>query len=72
MLEQKTPINFTDIEIKIICLCCEDYSNKEIAHRLLLNERKVRKYLKDIIRAMNKKNEAGLVLYAVENGIYKL
>ena len=48
-----------------------EVSNKKIAYVLSIEESKIAKYLKDLIKKINKKNEAGLAIYAIEHGIVK-
>lgn len=64
--------HFNDTEHQIIRLLCEDKTSAEIAKLLLLNSRNVEKYRMLIIEKMQVRNTAGIVLYAVRHGLYKL
>ena len=62
---------FTDNEIAVIKLICEQYSNKEIADQLNLSKRTVEGYREKISEKMEVKNTAGIVVYAIKNKIYR-
>jgi DNA-binding NarL/FixJ family response regulator len=61
---------FTKREIQIIQLICKQLSSKEIATALGLNKRSVDSQRERIQKKIGAKNFAGIVLYAVRNGIY--
>lgn len=63
---------FTAKEIDIICLICEEYSAKEIGDKLFHSTRTVEGYRSKILDKMNVKNTAGIVIYAIKHGIYKV
>jgi DNA-binding NarL/FixJ family response regulator len=58
-------------EKEIICLICEQYSSKEIAEKLSNSVRTVESYRDRLLDKVGAKNVAGLVVYAIKNGIYK-
>jgi DNA-binding NarL/FixJ family response regulator len=62
---------FTDVEIEIIHLICEEFSSKEIASKLNLGLRTIEGYRHKIFEKMNTKNMAGVVIYAIKAGIYR-
>jgi DNA-binding NarL/FixJ family response regulator len=62
---------FSEREIQIIRLICEQLTTKEIAAALELSQRTIDTYRDQIQRKTNSKNMAGVVLYAVKNGLYK-
>jgi DNA-binding NarL/FixJ family response regulator len=62
---------FTQNEIAVIKLICEQYSNKEIADQLNLSKRTVEGYREKIAEKMEVKNTAGIVVYAIKNKIYR-
>ena len=65
-------IEFTNREIDIIRLICAEYSNKEMGAQLNLSVRTVEGYRDKILEKMEVKNTAGIVVYAIKNGIYKI
>ena len=63
---------FTAKEIEIIKLICEGFSNKEIASNLHLSIRTIEGHRESVHEKINVKNTAGIVVYAIKNGIYKI
>ncbi|HEY0433043.1 MAG TPA: response regulator transcription factor [Chitinophagaceae bacterium] len=70
----KDPVRavFTTKEREVIGLICAEYSNKEIGAKLNLSPRTIEGYREKILEKMNVKNSAGIVVYAIKHGIYKL
>ena len=62
---------FTETEIEIIKLICEQYSSKEISNKLNLGLRTIEGYRHKIFEKMNAKNMAGVAIYAIRSGIFK-
>ncbi|ETZ23782.1 response regulator transcription factor [Pedobacter sp. V48] len=56
-------------EIEVLKLICEECSNTEIADKLFLSVRTVEGYRTRLFEKIGSKNIAGLVIYAVKNGI---
>lgn len=69
--QEKKPVSFTDKEIVVIRLICQELSNKEIAERLQLSPRTVEGYREQILHKIDAKNTVGLVIYALRNKIYE-
>lgn len=63
---------FNDREQQIIPLICEGYTNKEIATKLFLGKRTVETHREHILEKMDVKNTAGVVIYAIRHGLYKI
>ena len=63
---------FSQNEIEVIKMICQEASNKEIASRLFLSTRTIEGYRERIQERIKAKNTAGIVIYAIKNGIYKL
>ena len=61
---------FSEKELSVIKLICEQYSNKEIAQHLALAKRTVEGYREKILEKMEVKNTAGIVVYAMKHKIY--
>jgi len=70
----KTPAKpeFTEKEKEVIKLICEEYSNKQMADELHLSIRTIEGYREKILEKINAKNTAGIVVFAIKNGMYKL
>ncbi|HVY74135.1 MAG TPA: response regulator transcription factor [Puia sp.] len=64
--------SFSDKEKEIIKLICEEKTSKEIAKTLYMGIRTVEGYRLKILEKMNVKSVAGIVVYAVKNGLYKV
>ena len=63
---------FTDKETEIIQLICKEFSNKEIGTQLNLSVRTIEGYRERLQEKMKARNAAGIVVYAIKNGIYKI
>lgn len=63
---------FTDREVVIIKLICEEYTMKQIANRLNISDKTVQNHRAAIMAKMNVKNTAGLVKYAFLKGLIKV
>lgn len=70
-LQKAKEPKFTERETDIIKLICEGYINKEISRQLHLSIRTVEGYRRTIHEKMDVKNTAGIVVYAIQHGIYK-
>lgn len=60
---------FTDKEKNILQLLAAQLTSKEIAERLGMSSRTVESYRKSMQEKTGSKNSAGLILYAIKNGI---
>jgi len=67
---KKEKITFTDKEIEVIQLICQEYLNKEIADKLKVSVRTIEGYRLRILERMQVKNTVGLVVYAIKHGIF--
>jgi DNA-binding NarL/FixJ family response regulator len=63
---------FSQKEIDIMRLICQEASNKDIAASLFLSIRTIEGYREKIQEKIRAKNAAGIVVYAIKTGIYKL
>jgi DNA-binding NarL/FixJ family response regulator len=64
--------DFSEKELQIIKLICHEQSNKEIAEALNLTIRTVEKYRERIHEKTGSRNMAGVVVYAIKNGLYRI
>jgi DNA-binding NarL/FixJ family response regulator len=63
---------FTEREIEVLKLICEELTNQEIADKLNVSKRTIDGHRASLFEKSGAKNTAGLVIYAVKNGIYKI
>jgi DNA-binding NarL/FixJ family response regulator len=63
---------FTESEKKIIELVCLQQSNKEIAENLHLGVKTIESYRNKIFCKMGVKNMAGMVIYAIRAGLFRM
>jgi len=61
---------FSDKEKEVICLICQEFSNKEISLALHLSIRTIEGYRERILQKTNSRNTAGIVVYAIRNNIF--
>ena len=67
-----TSVALSEREKEVLNLICEQLSTEEIASRLFLSPLTVNNHRRNILMKTNAKNLAGLVIYALQNGIYEL
>jgi DNA-binding NarL/FixJ family response regulator len=63
---------FSEREMQIIKLICEQYANKEIAASLNLSVRTIEGYREKIQEKAKARNAAGIVIFAIKNQIHKI
>jgi DNA-binding NarL/FixJ family response regulator len=68
--DTKVKFEFNEKELEIIKLICEEMTNKEISDLVFLSVRTVEGYRQKILDKMNVKNSVGLVVYAIQHGLY--
>lgn len=68
----KNIADLSDTEIQIIKLICEEYSSEEIAKLLFLSKRTIDGARQRIQFKLNVSSTAGLVKFAIVNGLYKI
>jgi DNA-binding NarL/FixJ family response regulator len=62
--------DFTEREIEVIKMICQEYSSKQIAAVLHLKTRTIERYRDAIMQKMDVRNAAGVVKFAIKQGIY--
>lgn len=70
--QQNRDLKFTDREIEFLAHCCSELTYKEIAEKMFCSNRTVEGYRDAIFDKLGLKTRAGLVMYAIKSGIYKL
>ena len=68
--KKKKEAEFSDKEIEIIELICQEFTNKEIGEKVFLSSRTVEGYRMKILEKLNAKNTVGIVVEAIRLGIY--
>jgi DNA-binding NarL/FixJ family response regulator len=63
---------FSEKELMVIKLICQEKSNKEIASELNLSIRTIEGYRDRIQEKIGARNSAGIVVFAIKNNIYKV
>lgn len=58
-------------ELEFLKLCCSELTYKEIADKMFVSPRTVDNYREALFLKLNLKSRSGLVLYAIQNGIFK-
>lgn len=59
-------------EREVLALIVEEMTNKEIADKLFISQRTVDAHKRNLLQKTGSKNIAGLVVYAVENGLVEV
>lgn len=61
----------TEREKEILVLICQEKTNPEISEELFVSVRTIESHKRNLLEKTGCKNVAGLVLYAIERGIFK-
>lgn len=69
--KKKEKVEFTEREMEIIQLICEQLTNKEIGDRLFISARTVEGHRMKIQEKIQVKNTVGIVVYAIKNGLFQ-
>ena len=64
-------IELSEREREIVCLICDELTTREIAEKLFLSFHTVEKHRKNIIGKLGVRNTAGLVKWAIQEGVCK-
>jgi len=62
---------FSNNELEFLKLCCSELTYKEIAEKMFVSPRTVDNYREALFLKLNMKTRTGLVLYAIQNEIFK-
>jgi len=63
--------DFSKKELDFLWHCCSELTYKEIAEKLFVSPRTVDNYRESLFQKLNLKTRTGLVLYAIQNEIFK-
>ncbi|MCQ2959848.1 MAG: response regulator transcription factor [Bacteroidales bacterium] len=69
---EKPILDLTEREIEVLYNICKGLSNVEIADMLYISKRTVDKHRENLLLKTEAKNTAGLVVYAIKNGIFEI
>ena len=69
---EKTHTELTEREIEILYNICKGLSNFEIGDILNISKRTVDKHRENLLLKTESKNTAGLVIYAIKNGLFEV
>ena len=67
---KKRKIEFSEKELELIQLVCQEFTNKEIADKMYLSVRTVEGHRLKILEKMQVKNTVGLVVYAIQHNLF--
>lgn len=65
------PALFSELQLKVITFICQGKTNDEIAVEIFSSLRNVERLRSTIMDKMKVKTKAGLIIYAVKNGLYR-
>jgi DNA-binding NarL/FixJ family response regulator len=65
-------VELTGREKEVLQLICEEYTTQEIADKLFLSNRTVEGHRNNMLTKLGCRNTAGLVVYAIQNGLIKV
>ncbi len=65
-------VQLSQREKEVLFEICEQKTNKEIAEKLFISVRTVEGHRNNLISKTQSKNTAGIIVYAIENGFYKV
>lgn len=63
-------IDLIPAEIEVLLLTCYEYTSAEIGKKLYLNESKIESYKKSLFTKTGARSNAGLVLFALKQGLF--
>lgn len=63
--------DFSKREFDFLRHCCSELTYKEIADKMFVSPRTVDNYRESLFQKLNIKTRTGLVMYAIQNGIFK-
>ncbi len=70
--KESLAIDLTEREIEVLYNICKGFSNQEIADELFISKRTVDKHRENLLLKTEAKNTAGLVVFAIKNGIFEV
>ncbi len=71
VFEEDNSPGFSVKELDFLKLCCSELTYKEIADKMFISPRTVDNYREALFQKLNIKSRTGLVLFAIQNQIFK-
>lgn len=72
LIKNEKSLDLSDRETEVLQSICNQKTNDEIAKELFLSSSSVKKYRCNLLEKTKSKTSAGLILFAIKNGIYKI
>lgn len=69
--QKKSKPDFTEKELTIIKLICQEHSSSEIGEKMKLSSRTIEGYREKILEKIEARNTAGIVVYALKHKLYE-
>ncbi len=69
--KEEVPPALSDKELEFLKMCCTELNYVEIAEKMCISYRTIDNYRDSLFVKLNLKSRTGLVLYAVQTGVYK-
>lgn len=71
LAQEKTKLNLSGKEIKVLKYICKEYSTKEIAGKMGLSRKTIDWYRKQLMEKTGSKSSAGLIVFAIQNNLFR-
>lgn len=65
-------VAFTNRELEVLTLICQEHTTAEIAKQLFISHRTVESHRKNLLEKSGVRNMAGLVVFAMKNGLVEV
>ena len=65
-------VELTGREKEVLELLCKEFTNTEIAEKLLISSRTVEGHRNNLLLKSGSRNTAGLVIFAIKNGLFDI
>jgi DNA-binding NarL/FixJ family response regulator len=69
---QQSKVDFTEKELQVIRYICREFTSEEIGKQMYHSKRTIDDYRAAILHKMNVKGVAGIVVYAIQHGLFSL
>jgi len=70
--KQKAAVHFSEKQLEVIRYICMEFTTQEIGKELYLSKRTIDGYRSAILEKMNVRGTAGIVIYAIQHGLFTL
>jgi DNA-binding NarL/FixJ family response regulator len=69
--DKETKPEFSKKELEFLKLCCSELTYKEMADKMFVSPRTIDNYRESLFQKLNLKSRTGLVLFAIQNEVFK-